>query len=110
MSDRPVNGDAEVPEWVCKLGITDRLSGEERARATYSGSPRRCHVPAKRRARADNGSACTYPGVTQPASPPRTSAKSQDAAGTKPRLAPGTGSHVVIGTVDAINNRGCRRG
>jgi len=35
MSDRPGDNDA-VPQWVRDLGITDRLTGQERARASWN--------------------------------------------------------------------------
>jgi hypothetical protein len=36
MSDRPSGSDAGVPRWVQELGITDRLTGRERARESWN--------------------------------------------------------------------------
>ena len=36
MSDRPVDGDTETPDWVRELGITDRHTGHTQARASWN--------------------------------------------------------------------------
>lgn len=35
MNDQPAGGDAEVPAWVRELGITDRVTGLDRAHASW---------------------------------------------------------------------------
>jgi len=36
MSDRPVGNDAEVSDWIRELGITNRVTGQEQARASWN--------------------------------------------------------------------------
>jgi hypothetical protein len=63
MSDRP--GDNTVPQWVRDLGITDRLTGQERARASWNAL-----ISAGRRAAGRDRANCAHAGLPPLAGPP----------------------------------------